>query len=352
MAKYPQRVERLPQGAAVFPIAGNLSLSAIELIAYVLFYSFNLNTKFVQKYIQRLFQREVNRLFGGASFDRVIHFTGYESWVTGVLQRLPGKRAIFVHNDMVSEIKTKKKQHYHTLKSAYNSYDKVAVVTSAMIEPTANISGTKDNIVLVENAHNSTAVLEKSFEKLHFGKETMSNVSKDDLARILESESLKIVNIGRFSPEKGHKRLVSAFNTFFKDNKDSFLIIIGGYGDDYNELCQYVQQFACKDRVIVIKDLNNPFPVLKSCDLFILSSFYEALGLVLLEAATLKVPCISTDIPGPREFLLELGGTVVPNSEEGILEGMNSFADGKVQPIAFDVEAHNQRVKGQYEQLF
>jgi len=352
MAKYPHRAERLPQGSAVFPIVGTLSLSAKELIAYALFYRFNNNSRFVQKYIQRLSEREALRFFGGASFDRVIHFTGYESWVTGVLQRMPAKKVIFVHSDMVSEIKTRGSQHYHTLRSAYNNYDKVAIVAPELIEPTSEISGRKNNIVLVENAHNSARVLEKSKEELCFDKETLSSVSKADLVKILEGASTKFINIGRFSPEKGHKRLVSAFDTFWKENSDSFLIIIGGRGDDYVELCEYVQQFDCKDRVVTIKHLSNPFPVLRRCDLFILSSHYEALGLVLLEATTLGIPCISTDIPGPREFLTQLNGTLVPDNEAGILEGMKDFAEGKIQPVTFDADAHNQKVKAQYEQLF
>ena len=64
--------------------------------------------------------------------------------------------------------------------------------------------------------------------------------------------------------------------------------------------------------------MDNPFPVLKKCDLFILSSYYESLGLVLLEANTCKVPCIATDVKGPRGFMEKYHGTLVENSSEGI----------------------------------
>ena len=65
--------------------------------------------------------------------------------------------------------------------------------------------------------------------------------------------------------------------------------------------------------------------ILKKCDLFILSSLYEGLGLVILEADTLGVPVISTDVEGPKGFMEEHGGFLVPNNEDGILWGMNEF---------------------------
>jgi glycosyltransferase involved in cell wall biosynthesis len=57
----------------------------------------------------------------------------------------------------------------------------------------------------------------------------------------------------------------------------------------------------------IVKILNfkkNPFPYLKKADLFLLTSKFEGLPNVLLEAATLKKNIISTDCPtGPREIL-------------------------------------------------
>ena len=107
-----------------------------------------------------------------------------------------------------------------------------------------------------------------------------------------------------------------------------------------------------KDNIILIKNISNPFPILKRCDLFILSSFYEALGLVLLEANTCGVACISTNVRGPRGFMEKYNGTLVENSEEGILQGMNDFVNGKIKPMNFDAEKYNQMVKEEYEKIF
>ena len=349
---YPMRVTKLPENTDVFPISSGYIYSFREIIANVLFYRFNINTRFVKKYIDRMYKREVIRLFGNAKFDKVIHFTGYEKRITGLLERFDAKRAIFVHNDMVSELKTKGNQHYKTLKEAYNNYDRVVAVSEDIIEPIKKISGRDDNIVVVNNAHDYKAIIEKSKKEIAYSETTVANVSEKILKKLLDMDYIKFINIARYSPEKGQKRLIDAFEKFYKKHENSLLIIIGGYGKLYDELHEYIKHLDCRYNVILIKSIDNPFPILKKCDLFILSSFYEALGLVLLEADTCKVPCFSTDVRGPRGFMKKYGGTLVENSEEGILKGMNDFMDGKIKCMNFDAEKYNEKVKQEYENIF
>lgn len=348
----PLRLKKLPANMDVFPISSGFIYSFRETIAYVLFYKFNINTRFVRKYIDRLYKREVIRLFGNAKFDKVIHFTGYEKTVTGLLQRFNAKRAIFVHSDMVSEVKGKGNQHYKTLKEAYNNYDKVVAVSEDIVGSIKKISGRDDNIVVVENAHDFKSILKKMNGEIKFNDKTLSNVSENILKKLLDMDYTKFINIGRFSPEKGQKRLIDAFNKFYMKNNNSILIIIGGYGKLYEELLEYIKRLDCRYNVILIRNIDNPFPILKRCDLFILSSFYEALGLALLEADTCGIPCISTDVKGPRGFMKKYNGTLVENSEEGILQGMNDFMNGKVKCMNFDAKAHNQKVREEYEAIF
>ena len=121
---------------------------------------------------------------------------------------------------------------------------------------------------------------------------------------------------------------------------------------NFLELFDYIKKLNCRYNVILIRNIDNPFPILKKCDLFILSSFYEALGLVLLEANTLGIPCFSTDVKGPSSFMKEVNGTLVENSEEGILKGMKMFLQGKIKKLNFDAEQYNKKVKKEYEEIF
>jgi CDP-glycerol glycerophosphotransferase len=144
---------------------------------------------------------------------------------------------------------------------------------------------------------------------------------------------------------------MNAFNTFYQNHKDSYLIIIGGYGNLHQKTVDYAKRLSCGNNIIIIKSILNPICILKKCDLFILSSFYEGLGLAILEADTVGVPVISTDIPGPKSFIMQNKGYLVENSEAGILQGMNDFISGKVKVMNIDFEEYNNNCKIQFENL-
>ena len=83
-------------------------------------------------------------------------------------------------------------------------------------------------------------------------------------------------------------------------------------------------------------------PILKRCDLFILSSFYEGWPIVLMEADTLNLPIFATDING-TQWMKEYGGYIVNNDEDGILQGMYDFMEGKVTNLNIDYKYYNER---------
>ena len=97
--------------------------------------------------------------------------------------------------------------------------------------------------------------------------------------------------------------------------------------------------------------MQNPIPVLKNCDLFLLSSFYEGRPIVLMEAASLGLPLMACDVNGCHGFMTEYHGTLTDNSEEGILHGMQLFAEGKVHPIQIDFDKINAASAAQTEAL-
>ena len=97
--------------------------------------------------------------------------------------------------------------------------------------------------------------------------------------------------------------------------------------------------------------MRNPMPVLKRCDLFMLPSKYEGLGLVLLEADTLGLPVYATDILGPKGFMNENGGLLVPDTSEGVLDGMLLFAAGSISPMNIDYSVYNKKAADKFRDI-
>ena len=147
-------------------------------------------------------------------------------------------------------------------------------------------------------------------------------------------------------------RLISAFCRYSDAHPDSALIIIGGHGVDHRTILDTVEGHPGK-RIVIIKSLSNPFPILASCDAFILSSFYEGLPMSIMEALILGKPVISTAISGPKEFLEQGYGRIVDDSEDGLYEGMCDFEKTGLSDLkSFDAEAFNaQAVKEFYDAI-
>ena len=125
-------------------------------------------------------------------------------------------------------------------------------------------------------------------------------------------KDLKIINIGRLTDQKDQITILKAINNLKNIIKVKLIII--GRGNEKNNLQNYIKKNNLKD-TIQIKDPNkNAFSYLKSADLFVLSSKYEGLPNVLLEALTLKKFIISTNCPtGPKEILLNGKGGLLFN---------------------------------------
>lgn len=352
LRKFPERIDLLPKDISFIPIASMQGKSLGETLKMNRYYEKNEESPSVLKKVDRFYERLYQRNFGFCHFDAVIHYAGYEKDIINMFLPAPAKRMIFVHNDMVEEIRSKGNQHEPTLKRAYHDYDKVVPVTTDIYEPTLQLGENKKNIQVVNNCHDYKSVLKKAEKEIAFDPETLCTVLLDELKEILSSDARKFITIGRFSPEKGHAMLLKAFNQYYKENPNSYLIIIGGYGVLYEQTLAQAKALPCGKNVVIIKSVSNPMPILKCCDLFILSSLYEGLGLVLLEADTLGVPVISTDIVGPQGFMREHGGYLVSPDVKGIYEGMKAFDAGKIAPMHVDYEGYNQQSVMQFEKLF
>ncbi len=351
--KTPMRVAALPDYAGILPMSGAMTeKSVMETVAFKLYFSKNLQAKWIVKIVDRIFKREYYKKYGNIQIDTIVHFTGYAPFVTMMFLEADARKVIFVHNDMNDEIKEKNNQHVPTLLRAYKEFDTVAPVSEAVKNSLNKLHVDMKNVHVIENAHYYEGVLEKAKQPLALDSDTKINIEPSDLSEILDDDTkVKFITIGRFSEEKGHKKLIVAFDEFAEENDNAYLIIIGGYGDIYYDTVELAASMKHADRIIIIRAISNPFPILKKCSLFILPSDREPLGLVLLEADTLGIPIIATDIPGSGDFLKRYGGYLVDNSAKGLIGGMQAFTDGKVHPLNIRFDEYNKKIVEKFESV-
>ena len=127
-------------------------------------------------------------------------------------------------------------------------------------------------------------------------------VSKKIKFNFFKRSTLNLVNIGRLTDQKDQITILKAINLIKNSIKLKLLII--GKGSELYNLNKYIASHDLKKIVKCIGYKSNPYPYIKKSDIFILSSLYEGLPNVLLEAIFLKKFIISTNCPtGPYEIL-------------------------------------------------
>ncbi len=130
------------------------------------------------------------------------------------------------------------------------------------------------------------------------------NKSKKKSKKIFNSKTkLKILNIGRLTEQKDQITFLKSLNLI--KNKIDFEACIVGRGVLKKSLIKYILENKLESYVKIIDFNENPYPFIKQCNLFILTSKYEGLPNVLLEALVLKKFVISSSCEtGPKEILL------------------------------------------------
>ena len=119
-----------------------------------------------------------------------------------------------------------------------------------------------------------------------------------------DKKKLNLINVGRYTDQKDQLTILKAVNRI-KD-KIRFNLLIVGRGIEKENLINYIHHNNLSKQVQLIDFQNNPFKLIKSSDVFVLSSLYEGLPNVLLETQVLKKFIISSNCPtGPREILLD-----------------------------------------------
>lgn len=196
---------------------------------------------------------------------------------------------------------------------AYKGFDKVICVTEKVREILFKKFGEDIDATVISNPIRKDNILAMS-------RQSVCEYAKTD-------DTLRVFYLGRLQEEKGADRLLEAHKRLVDEGKKLELFVVGD-GCDMDKLRDYVQQNGLNDSVRMFGYLDNPYPYMKTVDLFVCPSRAEGFGLVLVEAMILDLPVMSTDCAGPRE-ILDGGkfGMIVENSVDGIYNGIKEFAE-------------------------
>lgn len=143
-----------------------------------------------------------------------------------------------------------------------------------------------------------------------------------------------VVSAGRLEDQKNFPLLVRAFSAFHEQHPE-YKLVIYGEGKKRRELEQLAQSLLPSGAWSMPGRVDDLPQRIVSCGIFALSSDYEGVPNVLIEAMACGMPVVSTDCaPGGAAVLIDPGvnGLLVPVGDaEALAEGMAYLAEDPLQ---------------------
>lgn len=137
----------------------------------------------------------------------------------------------------------------------------------------------------------------------------------------IEADAPMVIHVANFKAHKAHDVLLRAA-TRVRERVPGVRFVLVGTGQLEGEVRSLARDLQLNGSV-VFAGLRDDVPALMSTsDVFVLPSDYEGLSIALLEAMTLGLPAVVTDVGGLAEAVSDgVDGIVIPPRDETALEG-------------------------------
>jgi len=171
----------------------------------------------------------------------------------------------------------------------YPLADTVVAVSNGVADDFANITGLqRERIQVIYNPVVTPEILEKAEEALNH-------------PWFAPGEPPVILSVGRLTKAKDYPTLIRAFALVHRERPARLMIL--GEGEERPKLEALIQELGLDDDVSLPGFVDNPYAYMARAAVFVLSSAWEGLPTVLIEAMAVGTPVIATDCPsGPREI--------------------------------------------------
>lgn len=128
---------------------------------------------------------------------------------------------------------------------------------------------------------------------------------------------IKICAVGKLIPVKGFDRLAYICKRLADEGITAHFYILGS-GNELEKLEAIRDSLKIDEYFTLTGFLDNPYAVMKKCDLFVCSSYREGYSSAVCEALVCGVPVLTADVSGMREILGDGSGVICPNDDEAI----------------------------------
>lgn len=154
----------------------------------------------------------------------------------------------------------------------------------------------------------------------------------------LAEDDVALIQVARLNPLKDHLTAVRAFAMLCEQQKRARLLIVGD-GEERAKIEAAIGEAGVGERVHLLGTRRDIPRLLAASDVFLLTSISEGIPLTLLEAMAAGLPCVSTDVGGTGEVIVDgQTGFLAPAKDaEALAARLAILADHAQQRAAMGV---------------
>lgn len=194
--------------------------------------------------------------------------------------------------------------------------------------------------------------------------------NKDDLSNLRRElgieDAFVWLAVGRLTEAKGYPDMLQAWSRVAAARPDGRLLIVGD-GEDRERLAEMANELGIADSVQFLGIRSDVPRLMNVADAYVMSSLWEGMPMVLLEASACELPIVSTDVGGNREVVQHgTSGFLTQASDAGeladrMLEMMKLPEDHRIEMgrqgrlhvmEQYDIDSVLSRWESLYEELY
>lgn len=169
----------------------------------------------------------------------------------------------------------------------------------------------------------------------------------------ISKDAFVFIFVGRIVEDKGINELVGAFSKLSKEIPNIDLILVGAEERDLNPISDVsLSEIKVNKHIHAVGRQSDVRPYLLAADTMVFPSYREGFGMVLIEAAAMGIPAISSDIIGCNEIIKDgvNGKLIPPRNEDALYREMKWFYEHKDSDVSQMKSKAREMVECRYEQ--
>lgn len=263
------------------------------------------------------------------------------------LPLLAAKRAKVPHRICHAHSTTHKKEKFWLLKSLLKRFSKCFANNLSGCSNYSNnwLYGKADDVFLLPNAID--------LERFYY-------LESKDLSFVKQYgwENKKVIGaIGRLVWQKNFSFLLKAFAIVSQKREDAILVIVGK-GKEHAKLLKLINKLNLQNKVHILPEISAVENYYKTFDLFVMTSRFEGLPLVAVEAQAVGVPCLlssnitnEVNISGQCQFLTLCSLEMWADKMIEMLDAPRINATEKLIEQGYEIKSQANRLQEYYSEL-